>query len=539
MDAVKVKNPTGSSRDKRQGGPGEPVAAVSRRLLKFPFLETEARGTDHTGDYMMLQDADALPQLIGDYKPVDQWQVHINRLFYRFRGDQVRRFYQTFTSADYRLAHALAADYFEKVVKRDKASGVKRQASGEKASNLSLTPHPSPLTVLELGPGNGNLAACFLSHLQALDTNKVVYPRVRYVLVDWEQTVLDTALTHPGLAVHRDRVETHQGTVDRLDAVADGSVDRIICNELWNDLPTKLMSRQASDIEEEFMRPNVSETAHAKISDWQAFVRSFEAMDVERLKQFPPFFDDLVWEREYRVVEWKEVPYRKTIADFLKRIDEHVVVPVNLGACATIKEAKRLLAPDAIGFSSFDAGTADMNVLNDPEKPCYGQFGGQQSFMVNFALVEAIAKQLEAGAMTLESQREFVGRSLGTNVLTLMDLIATHPSAGKKMAPWEQDRLMLKTLRALNETYRSPYEHYLDFPIPFEMPLEERASLQALVRALKPAGIPDTIAYLTEEELSVASKDLEGIGYDPQSFMIALTAPPSPVDYFHCLIRPR
>ena len=57
----------------------------------------------------MLQDADALPQLIGDYKPVDQWQVHINTLFYRFRGDQIRSFYQTFASADYRLAHALAS----------------------------------------------------------------------------------------------------------------------------------------------------------------------------------------------------------------------------------------------------------------------------------------------------------------------------------------------------------------------------------------------------------------------------------------------
>ncbi len=479
----------------------------------------------------MLQDAEALPQLIGDYKPVDQWQVHINKLFYRFRGDQVRRFYQTFASADYRLAHGLAADYFEKVVRRDKSSG-------NHAADSRLTPHASPLTVMELGPGNGNLAACFLSHLKVLDKDQVVYPRVRYVLVDWEQEALDTALTHPGLASHRDRVELQRGTVDRLDAVADGTVDRIICNELWNDLPTKLMSRQASDIEEEFMRPNVSESAHAKISDWAAFVRSFDAMDMEALKGFPPFLDDLVWEREYRAVEWKEVPYRKTITDFLKRIDEHVVVPVNLGACATVKNAKRLLAPDAIGFSSFDAGTADMQVLNDPEKPCYGQFGGQQSFMVNFALVEAIAKQLEAGTMTLETQREFVGRSLGTNVLTLMDLMATHPSAGTRMAPWEQDRLMLKTIRALNETYRSPYERHLDFPIPFEMPPEERESLQSIVCALAPTGVPDTIAYLTEEELSLASKDLENIGYDPQSFMIALTAPPGPVDYFHCLIRP-
>ena len=478
----------------------------------------------------MLQDADALPQIIGEYKPVDQWQVHINRLFYRFRGDQLRSFYQTFASADYRLAHALAADYFEKVMKRDATPASKSQHS---------TPRTQSLTVMEWGPGNGNLAACFLSYVKVLDKEGAVYPRIRYVLVDGEQAVLDTALAHPELASHRKQVEAHRGGVDRLDAVADGSVDRIICNELWTDLPTKLMSRRASDIEEEFMRPNVSEAAHTKISDRAAFIRAFDAMDIEALKGFPPFLDDLVWEREYRTVAWKEVPYRKTVTDFLKRIDEEVLVPVNLGAYATIKEAKRLLAPDAIGFSSFDAGTADLNVLNDPEKPCYGQFGGQLSFMVNFALAEAIAKQLEAGTMTIESQREFVGRSLGTNVLTLMDLIATHPTAGTRMALWEQDRLMLKTLRALNETYRSPYARHLDFPIPVGVPPEEREALQALVRSLSPTGIPDTVAYLTEEELTLASKDLEDIGYDPQSFMIALTAPPSPVDYLHCFVRPR
>jgi hypothetical protein len=521
-----------------------PVAAVSRHLLEFPFFEAETRRADRIR-IVMLQDADALPQLIGDYKPVDQWQSHINRLFYRFRGDQIRSFYQTFASADYRLAHALAADYFEKVVKREELrgkGGTGQRGSTESGSTAtSATPLPPalPLTVMELGPGNGNLAACFLSHLKVLDRDGLVYPRIRYVLVDWEQAVLDAAMTHPELASHRNRVEIHRGTVDRLDAVADGSVDRIICNELWNDLSTKLVSRQGGDIEEEFMRPNLSEAAHAKIPDWQAFVRSFETLDMEALKGFPPFLDDLVWEREYRAVEWKEVPYRKTIADFLKRIDEQVLVPVNLGAYATIKEAKRLLAPDAIGFSCFDAGTADMAVLNDPEKPCYGQFGGQQSFMINFALAEAVAKQLEAGSMTIESQREFVGRSLGTNVLTLMDLIATHPSAGTRMAPWEQDRLMLKTLHSLNETYRSPYARRLDFPIPLELPPEEREALQALVRALTPTGIPDTVAYLTEEELTLASKDLEDIGYDPQSFMIALTAPPSPVDYFHVSVRPR
>ena len=102
----------------------------------------------------MLQDADALPQLIGDYKPVDRWQVHINTLFYRFRGDQIRSFYQTFASADHRLAHALAADYFEQVVKREKLGG--KGVTGQRGSTESgyadtpatpLSP-ASPLTVL-------------------------------------------------------------------------------------------------------------------------------------------------------------------------------------------------------------------------------------------------------------------------------------------------------------------------------------------------------------------------------------------------------
>ena len=472
----------------------------------------------------MLQDADALPQLIGDWKAVDQWQAHINQLFYRFRGDQIRKFYQTFASADYRLAHALAADYFEQVAKRDKAS----KATGD-----------LPLTVVELGPGNGNLAACFLSHLQTLDRAGRIYPRVRYLLVDWEQGVLDAAIKHPGLTSHQDRIQAVRSTVDHLVDLQDGSVDRILCNELWNDLPTKLMSRQGGDIEEEHLRPNLSEVVHAKIEDWAGFIRAFEAKDAEQLKQYPPFFDDLVWEREYRPVEWKDVPYRKTITEFLRRIDDQVVVPINIGAYLTIREAKRLLAADAIGFSSFDAGTADHNVLNDPDKPCSGQFGGQQSFMVNFALADAVAKQMGSVTVSMESQREFIGRSLNTNVLTLMDLLATHPAAGRKMEPWEQDRLILRTIVALNKTYESPYATRMEFPVRAEMPAHEREALLVLVQDLKLSGVPDTVAYLTEEELMRAAGDLEEVGYDTQGFQVALSAPPAPVDYFHLSLRPR
>jgi hypothetical protein len=311
----------------------------------------------------------------------------------------------------------------------------------------------------------------------------------------------------------------------------------MFCNELWNELPTKLMAKHAGDIEEEYIRPNLSESLHATIQDWSAFVRAFEAKDFALLKTAPPFLDDLVWEKEYRTVEWKDVAFRKTITEFLKTIDEQVLVPVPLGAFATLKEAKRLLAPDAVGFSTFDAGTADRKVLNDPEKPCYGQFGGQYSFMINFALAEAVAKHLGMERTVIEPQREFVGRSLNSNVITLMDLLATHPSAGPQLRPWEQDRLVLKTIRALNETYESPYSRALEFPLGREIPPDERETLNAILLSLKRRGVPDTVAYLTEEELMCAAKDLEAIGYDPDTLGIALTAPPCPIEYCHFSCR--
>ncbi|MBA2487134.1 MAG: SAM-dependent methyltransferase [Nitrospira sp.] len=486
-----------------------------------------------------VEDPDALPQPLGEYKPVDHWQAHINILFYQLRGDQQRSFYQTFTSADYRLAHALATDYYEQVIKREKKAGAKRQASDGQSGAPSAGSSPSSqLTVMEWGPGNGNLAACFLNHLQRLDKASQVYPRLRYILVDSQAHALERARAHPDLATHLAKVESLCAEVENLTTVGDGTVDRIVCNELWNELATKLLVKKGGEFEEEHLRPNLHERKAAAIADWSGFVRAFEEKAIDRLSRFPPFLDDLIWEREYHKVEWKDIPYRKTITEFIKGIDDEVLVPVNLGACASIKEAKRVLAPDAAGFSSFDAGTADLDVLNDPDKPCYGQFGGQYSFMVNLALIQAVAKHIGIVASTIEAQREFVGSRLGTNVMTLMDLLACHPMVGSKAQPWELDRLTVQTIRVLNETYESPYQRKIEFPLRSEMPTEERDAAQGTLLSLKPNGIPDTIAYLTEEELNQAQQGLENLGYEREAWLMALGAPPSPIEYYHFSFRP-
>ena len=108
-------------------------------------------------------------------------------------------------------------------------------------------------------------------------------------------------------------------------------MDRILCNELWNDLPTKLLVKKVGEFEEEHLRPNLSEEKSAAISNLSEFVRVFADRDIRALREFPAFFDDIIWEKEYHKIEWKDVPFRKTISEFLKFIDEQVLVPVNVG----------------------------------------------------------------------------------------------------------------------------------------------------------------------------------------------------------------
>ena len=71
-------------------------------------------------------------------------------------------------------------------------------------------------------------------------------------------------------------------------------------------------------------------------------------------------------------------------------------------------------------------------------------------------------KQVGEGRVTVEPQKEFVGRSLGVNVMSFMDVLASYPALPQG-GPWEIDRLILKTIEAVNTGYTSPYER--DHPI--------------------------------------------------------------------------
>lgn len=452
---------------------------------------------------LLTKDDETPAQFIGDFKPVDEWQVHLNAIFYGLRGARVRDYYQTMAGSDYRLAHALAADFHE-----------------AHRENSAL---PTRLVIQEWGCGNGNLAACFLSHLKSLDKDGHLYRRTQYVLVDNHRGTLQAALTHPDLQPHQEHIATLQADVQDMAAIKDGSLHWILCNELWSDLRTKIILRKDGELIEERLRPNLSDAKYREFPDWFAFVKDFGARDVAKLRDQPAFLDEIIWEKEYGPIDWKRVPYRKVIAEFMKPIDDLVIVPVNLGAFATIKEARRLLAPGG-RLTSLDAGTDSMEVLGDPDKPCYGLHGGQYSFIVNFALCVAVARHLGGEDITIEPQKEFVSRMLGVNLLTVLDLLQVLPTPGR-MQPWERDRVLLKILQALGKGYVSPYQRKIEYSLSPETPPTERVELEAILNGLSLSGVPDTIAYLTEDEVLGAITELEALGFERGSVQALFSRP--------------
>ena len=116
---------------------------------------------------------------LGDFKPADQWQTHVNALFYGIQGPGIHDHFQTYVSRDYRLAHALAEEFFQQITGAEKV--------------------PDTVHLQEWGVGNGNLAARFLDHLKCIDAANRVYPRVRYRLCDYSEITYEEIETRGGI----------------------------------------------------------------------------------------------------------------------------------------------------------------------------------------------------------------------------------------------------------------------------------------------------------------------------------------------------
>ena len=207
-------------------------------------------------------------------------------------------------------------------------------------------------------------------------------------------------------------------------------------------------------------------------------------------------------------------------------------MPINTGAFAALKKARELLAPNNLGYTGFDYGMLDLKDLNQEGRPYFNLYGGQYTFMVNFPLLQEVGREIGFSEVNREYQNDFVKRSLDAEVSGVVDLVQNHPQVAN-MPGWDRDILMLRTLQALNAVYHSPYSGKLEYPPMPGTPKKQRKQILQLVKNLSARGVPDTVAYVTKEEVFAALKPLRKLGYREKDIEATFHSPPQPVSFIH------
>jgi len=445
---------------------------------------------------------------LGDFKPADQWQTQINSIFYGMLGPAIHDHFQTYVSLDHRLAHTLAEEYFQ-------------QVKDQPAS-------PSTRYIQEWGVGNGNLAACFLSRLKELDTDQLVYPFIHYVLCDYSEEILKGVRANERLKEHAGHFSTVRVDANQLDCFKSKSLDKIISNEIWDDLATKVLLKHENTLYEEYLQP-LLDPALPNI-EFESFIKMFSDKDLAALSTLPPFLADIRWEKSYQRVDIADWPHAKTIQAQMDVCAEEIPIPINTGAFITIERAHKLLRPDSQGYTAFDYGMHSMNELNQEGRPYFNLYGGQYTFMVNFDLLARIGKEVGFSQAEKEYQHHYVSRFLNEKVASMVEVMQNHPQVAH-MAPWDRDLLMVQTIHAVNSTYRSPYKNKMKYPPQEGTPKKQRKLMAKLVDNLSSRGVPDTVAYVLESEIVSAFKPLIKLGYREKDLLRAFQSPPPAIAF--------
>ena len=440
----------------------------------------------------MNSEAHLLP--LGDFKPADEWQTHVNEIFYGIQGPGIHDHFQTYVSQDHRLAHALAEDYFERA----------RQANCTQ-----------PYFIMEWGVGNGNLAGCFLSHLQSIDTEEQVYPGTCYILCDFSMEILKGASNNARLKNHTGKFFTVQIDANHMDCFREKTIDKIISNEIWDDLSTKVLLKRDGSLYEEYIQPLIDPVAAGiNIDD---FIKPFNEKNLDLLKVCPRLLQFITWERTYQRVTIGDWPRADILQAHIDLLADEIPIPVNIGALATFRCARHLLRQGGFGYTGMDYGMYSMQELNFSERPYFNLYGGQYTFMVNFELLNQWAHAEGFSSVEKEHQHSYVGRHLQDKVISVVELVQTHSNA-PNMSSWDRDILMLKTLNTLNKAYKNHYQSEMKYTAMEGAPSSQQKQIKELAGKLSTNGVPDTVAYVTEKEVMKVSADLAELGYDEQLY---------------------
>ena len=108
-------------------------------------------------------------------------------------------------------------------------------------------------------------------------------------------------------------------------------INKIISNEIWDDLATKILLKQDNSLCEEYLQPLIDPDLLEM--DFDSFVKLFNEKNLDSLKNYHSHVLPLIfWEKAYQRVDIDDWPLIDVLQAHVDLLENQIPVPINLGA---------------------------------------------------------------------------------------------------------------------------------------------------------------------------------------------------------------
>lgn len=321
-------------------------------------------------------------------------QEIFNRFYYQ-KGTRYAEDFKTYASSGTRIAYSEAEDHhaYFKHLKR--------------VGDL-----PEPIRILELGGGNGNNAARYLEKLKALDRERRTrfYERVQYILTDFSESMLEDVGKNRLIRKHMDRISLE--LVDARKMVVDEQITCVRFNELYNDLPTKIILVENGEFYEIYLAIYINPRVRIRTKDGGVIARrEFALMMEEGRSELNEVDGSIVRRMEFEVLKLPTDVDVGTVSLVMKafgRLPENYLIPIPIGGAENLLQLKKNM-PLIGRVDFFDYGFMDLRELGSLQSSIFRTPGALTSF-VNLPFITTIAEMAGFARIIIEPQNDYIRR---------------------------------------------------------------------------------------------------------------------------------
>jgi SAM-dependent methyltransferase len=364
-----------------------------------------------------LSDDDSIPlRCLTRYSPVGAAIGLLNTLFYAMLGRKALRKetgFRTPVSGDDLLSKATADEFYDHLLDLERRG-------------ISL---PETLTVYEFGVGDGRSASDFLDRIIERDKDHPgheYYPRMRYVLGDYSERMLNNARSSGRLQPHKLVTQFVRLKAEEALPFKPRSALLVRSYELLDDLSGV---RQIAATEGHLLEAGIRLALQppGSCSSSRDPVLAMDEGLIEELPSSlkglgwmtPELLQKVPWESHYFPLDLFASPFAEHRAwlENLARTRRDLEIPLNMGAFRHLLLAVELLNPEHEGYlQTFDYGYHSTPA--NGYRHLIRIIKGQPTSQVNFPfLVQGIARRLPHTGVILEREGEYLSRKMNDHLI--------------------------------------------------------------------------------------------------------------------------